>query len=89
MESWRESVKEPIGLADSLHGKARALRVIDIATLLNISERQVYNLAAQHRIPNFRIGASIRFDPVVIANWLRQKMNTRSVGLPNEFKRRA
>jgi excisionase family DNA binding protein len=67
-----ELVKRTMGLADSLNGKSRALRVSDVATLLNISERQVYKLAAEHRIPCFKIGVSIRFDPMAIAGWLHQ-----------------
>jgi excisionase family DNA binding protein len=48
--------------------------VTDIAELLSISERQVYKLVAKHRIPCFKIGGSIRFDPVAISAWLHQKM---------------
>jgi excisionase family DNA binding protein len=48
--------------------------VNEVATLLSVSERQVYKLAAEHGIPYFRIGGSIRFDPVAVANWLRLKM---------------
>ena len=62
------------GLADSVDGKTSALTVSDVAKLLNISERQVYKLAAEHRIPCFKIGGSIRFDPSAFAAWLRQKM---------------
>jgi excisionase family DNA binding protein len=63
------------GLTDSLDGRRRALVVADIAELLNISERQVYKLVAKHRIPCFKIGGSIRFDPVAISAWLREKMS--------------
>ena len=62
------------GLTDCLEGKKHALVVTDIAELLSISERQVYKLVAAHRIPCFKIGGSIRFDPVAISAWLRQKM---------------
>jgi excisionase family DNA binding protein len=62
------------GLADSLDRKTSALTVSDVAELLNISERQVYKLVAEHRIPCFKIGGSIRFDPFAVAFWLRQKM---------------
>ena len=68
------------GLADSLDRKTSALTVADVAELLNISERQVYKLVAQHRIPCFKIGSSIRFDPFAIALWLRQKMAPASTG---------
>ena len=67
-----EPVRKTAGLADSLDGKSRALTVADIAELLNISERQVYKLAAEHRIPCFKIGGSVRFDPLAVAVWLRK-----------------
>ena len=49
--------------------------------MLNISERQVYKLAAEHRIPCLKIGGSIRFDPLAVAVWLRQKMAPASASL--------
>jgi excisionase family DNA binding protein len=67
--------KISVGLTDCLDGKRRALVVTDIAELLSISERQVYKLVAAHRIPCFKIGGSIRFDPLAISVWLRQKMS--------------
>ena len=63
------------GLTDCLDGKRHALVVTDIAELLKISERQVYKLVAAHRIPCFKIGGSIRFDPSAISVWLREKMS--------------
>jgi excisionase family DNA binding protein len=66
-------------LADSLAQRATALTVSDVASLLNISERQVYKLAADGRIPCFKIGNSIRFDPAAFAEWLRQKIGPVSV----------
>ena len=67
--------KIAVGLTDCLDGKRRALVVTDIAEILSISERQVYKLVASHRIPCFKIGGSIRFDPLAISVWLRQKMS--------------
>lgn len=68
-----------MNLADSLDGRTNALTVSDVAELLNISERQVYKLAAENRIPCFRIGGSVRFDPAAFAAWLRQKIAPSSV----------
>jgi excisionase family DNA binding protein len=84
-----ESVKQAMGLADSLHGRSRALTVTDVATLLSVSPRQVYKLAAEHRIPCFKVGGSIRFDPVSIAGCLRQKMAPGSVAMAGEERRHA
>lgn len=68
------------GLTDCLDGERHALVVTDIAELLSISERQVYKLVAAHRIPCFKIGGLIRFDPLAISAWLRQKMSPGYVG---------
>ena len=61
-------------LADSLEKRATALTVSDVASLLNISERQVYKLAADGSIPSFKIGSSVRFDPAAFAVWLRERI---------------
>ena len=61
-------------LTDFLEKRTTALTVSDIAELLNISERLVYKLAASNRIPSFKVGGSIRFDPFEFAQWLRQRM---------------
>ena len=74
------------GLTDCLDGKRHALVVTDIAELLRISERQVYKLVAAHRIPCFKIGGSIRFDPSAICVWLREKMSP--AGLDSQGERR-
>ena len=68
-----------VNLADSLDGRTSALTVSDVAEILNISERQVYKLAAENRIPSFKIGGSVRFDPAAFAVWLRQKIAPGSV----------
>ena len=70
-----------MNLADHLDGRTNALTVSDVAELLNISERQVYKLAAENRIPSFKIGGSVRFDPAAFAAWLRQKIEPSSVRL--------
>jgi excisionase family DNA binding protein len=81
--------KKTTGLADSLDGKRHALIVADVAELLKISERQVYKLVAAHRIPCFKIGGSIRFDPFAVSAWLRQKMSPAPAENPRERRVRA
>jgi len=61
--------------------------VADVAELVNVSERQVYKLVAEHRIPCFKIGGSIRFDPLAVALWLRMKMAPASVAYTEERQR--
>ena len=74
----------PAALTACLDGKRHALVVTDIAQLLRISERQVYKLVAAHRIPCFKIGGSIRFDPSAISVWLREKMSPAGLDRPRE-----
>lgn len=84
-----ESARSSIGLADFIQGRTRALRVSDVATLLDVSERLVYRLCAEGLVPFFRIGGSIRFDPASISGWLRQKMAPAPVKVVAEQRRRA
>jgi excisionase family DNA binding protein len=75
MSSRRNEMSDnkTVGLADLVEAQPRALMVPEVAALLNVSERQIYKLAAEHRIPCLRIAGCIRFDPSALAMWLRQK----------------
>jgi len=63
-----------MNLADSLEERSHALTVVELAKVLGISQRQIYKLAASNRIPSFKIGGSVRFDPSIVATWLRGRM---------------
>jgi excisionase family DNA binding protein len=77
-------------LADSLEKRTTALTVPDVAALLNISERQVYKLAADGSLPCFRIGGSMRFNPSALAAWLRttEKLGPASVDAKGQARAR-
>jgi excisionase family DNA binding protein len=64
-----------MNLVEILQEKSQALTVAELAILLRISQRQLYKLAAANRIPSFKIGASVRFDPASVAAWLGQRMS--------------
>jgi excisionase family DNA binding protein len=64
-----------MNLVEILQEKSQALTVAELAILLRISQRQLYKLAAGNRIPSFKIGASVRFDPASVAAWLGQRMS--------------
>jgi excisionase family DNA binding protein len=49
----------------------RAMTVGEVAELLAVSPITVYKLAKAGRLPSFRIGTSVRFDPRAVAEWLR------------------
>ena len=64
-------------LTELVEQRSEALRVRDIAPILGISIQQVYKLAARGQIPSFRVASSVRFDPQVFADWMREKYPSR------------
>jgi excisionase family DNA binding protein len=72
-----------MNLVEILQEKSQALTVSELAILLRISQRQLYKLAAGNRIPSFKIGASVRFDPASVAAWLGQRMSPMLVHHPS------
>jgi excisionase family DNA binding protein len=42
----------------------------EIATALHCTAKHIYDLAKHGQVPHYRIGASVRFDPIQIAEWL-------------------
>ena len=58
-------------LADRIERMGRALNAEELAELLNVSKITIFKQAKAGRIPSFRIGTCVRFDPKAVANWLR------------------
>ena len=56
-----------MNLVEILQEECQALAVSELAILLRVSQRQLYKLAAVNRIPSFKIGASVRFEPAAVA----------------------
>lgn len=48
------------------------LTIRDVADLLKINEKTVYKLAADAKIPGFKVGGSWRFDRAVISKWIER-----------------
>jgi excisionase family DNA binding protein len=42
----------------------------EIAMALHCTAKHIYDLAKRGQVPHYRIGASVRFDPIQIAAWL-------------------
>ena len=63
-----------MNLPDKLEKMGHALTADDLAELLSVSKVQVYKLASERKIPSFRIGMSLRFDPHSVAAWLRERV---------------
>jgi excisionase family DNA binding protein len=66
-----ETKEQPSTLADRIEGIGRALTANELADILNVSRITIFKHAKAGRIPSFRIGACVRFDPRSVANWLR------------------
>lgn len=62
-----------LSLAERIERIGHAVTAEDIARILNISRITIFKHAAAGRIPSFRIGTSVRFDPRSIAQWLRKQ----------------
>jgi excisionase family DNA binding protein len=59
-------------LPDRIEQSGHALTAVELAELLAVSRITVFKLAKAGRRPSFRIGTCVRFDPKVMATWLRK-----------------
>ena len=66
------SMSEVQSLPDQIERIGHALTAAELATLLALSRITLFKLAKAGRIPCFRIGSCVRFDPRSVANWLRK-----------------
>jgi excisionase family DNA binding protein len=58
-------------IADQIEKTGHALTAEDLAKLLSVSKVTIFKHAAAGRIPSFRVGTCVRFDPRAVADWLR------------------
>ena len=66
------SSTEPMSLADRIERIDRALTANELADMLAVSRITIFKQAKAGRIPSFRIGTCVRFDPRSVAQWLRK-----------------
>ena len=52
---------------------SRLLTVDEAAVRLGISVHTVYKMVSEGRIPHTKIGRLVRFDPVVLDQWIKQQ----------------
>ena len=60
-------------LIETLKSRTEALKVAELAKLFGVTPQHIYRMAANGRIPSFRISGSVRFDPDEVAVWLKEK----------------
>jgi len=61
-----------LSLADRIERMERALNAKELASFLNVSRITIFKQAKAGRIPSFRIGTCVRFDPRAVSQWLRK-----------------
>src|SRR5690348_3157179 len=67
----QDSTAEPMSLPDRIERIGRALTADELASMLTVSRITIFKQAKARRIPSFRIGTCVRFDPTSVARWLR------------------
>jgi excisionase family DNA binding protein len=65
-------MSEVQSLPDQIERIGHAITAVDLAQLLGVSRVTIFKQAKAGRIPCFRIGTCIRFDPRAVAEWLRK-----------------
>jgi excisionase family DNA binding protein len=66
-----ECLEQQLSLADQIRTIGRAMTAKELAKFLNVSPITVFKQAKAGRIPSFRIGTCVRFDPQAVARWLK------------------
>jgi excisionase family DNA binding protein len=72
MQSYNQNSTEPLSLADRIERIERALTANELAEMLTVSKITIFKQAKAGRIPSFRVGSCVRFDPRAVAQWLRR-----------------
>jgi excisionase family DNA binding protein len=68
----QNSSGETMSLPERIERIGRALTANELASMLTVSRITIFKQAKAGRIPSFRIGTCVRFDPKTVAQWLRK-----------------
>lgn len=72
-ELSRLTQDDRLSLAERIGRIGHALTARELASIFAVSRITVFKHAAAGRIPSFRIGTSVRFDPRLVAEWIRKQ----------------
>jgi excisionase family DNA binding protein len=70
-----------VSLDELIVSRKSAMTVAQVAEILSVSERLIYQLVAAGEVPHFRIGAAVRFEPKTLSAWLNEKLQASSKSL--------
>lgn len=72
--SFSDSISGTTKVIQLVESRDCALKAGELAKLLGVTRQHIYKMAANGAIPSFRIGASVRFDPRQVSEWLKMRM---------------
>jgi excisionase family DNA binding protein len=71
--SSAHSDSRTLSLPDRIASIKHALKAEELAEILSVSKITIFKRAKAGKIPSFRIGSAVRFDPKSVADWLRRQ----------------
>ncbi len=74
-------------LASRVRGMHGVLDADELAKLLGVAKVTILRRAKRGKIPSFRIGTMVRFDPQAISRWLLEQ-GVQSLSTPNRVTAR-
>ena len=57
---------------EQLRTRGQAMKVREVAELLNLDPDTIVRYASEQKIPAFKVGSRWRFDPHALAMWIEQ-----------------
>jgi excisionase family DNA binding protein len=64
--------RDRLSLAEELSQIEGAITADKLAKILGVSKITIFKMAKAGRIPSFRVGTCVRFDPRKVADWVRK-----------------
>ena len=58
---------------EQLRTRGQAMKVREVADLLNLDPDTISRYAAEQKIPAFKVGSRWRFDPQALAMWIESQ----------------
>jgi len=65
------SPKKMRGIASRFAAFDHALKIEEVADVLGFNKKTIERMARANRIPSFKIGNQVRFDPRLLAEWAK------------------
>ena len=65
------SPKKMLGIASRFAAFDHALNINEVADVLGLNKKTIERMARAGRIPSFKLGNQVRFDPRLLAEWAK------------------